>query len=156
MQANFDKSEYSEATTANVTIVIPAQDSAVRTGLRFLFDHLPLRDLNEEDRGTMEIVLAEALNNIVEHAYADFQGEIEIALWQTGKDLHCSLVDNGHSMPNGQLPAGNLPTIGDHSLLPEGGFGWHLIRSLSKDLSYRRDGAKNVLTFHLETAKSAI
>ena len=34
--------------------------------------------------------------------------------------------------------------------LPEGGFGWGMIRDLTDDLSYRRDGARNELRFTVD------
>ena len=48
-------------------LTIPGDPMAVRAGLRSLFDTILLRGLTAEDRSAAEIVLAEALNNIVEH-----------------------------------------------------------------------------------------
>ena len=53
--------------------------------------------------------------------------------------------------PGGEPPAGQAPDPDD---LPEGGFGWHLIRSLSKDLEYHREGDRNFLTFRLDMRQS--
>ena len=69
-------------------------------------------------------------------------------------ELLCLISDTGLPMPEGQLPAGVLAPLGDFADLPEGGFGWHLIRSLSKDLSYRREGGRNLLSFRLDTQQS--
>jgi serine/threonine-protein kinase RsbW len=132
-------------------IVIPAGDLAVRDGLKALFNRLPLSDLSEDDRGTVEIVLAEALNNIVEHAYANSQGNIEISLKMQEDGLLVCITDSGLPMPDGALPDCPRPTTDPQQDLPEGGFGWFLIRSLSKDLSYRRDGPHNQLCFRLAT-----
>ena len=44
-----------------------------------------LRSLSPDDRGTAEIVLAEVLNNIAEHAYARFPGQIRLSLSQADR-----------------------------------------------------------------------
>lgn len=161
-------------------LVIPADPVAVRDGLARMFDALILRSLAEDDRGTVEIVLAEVLNNIVEHAYATEAGEIEITLRRVPEGLLCQIVDRGAPMPDRAVPAGTLPAphvrgpeddrppadaprpraarpaetppVDD---LPEGGFGWYLIRTLSQDLDYRHADGRNRLTFRLGTVPAA-
>ncbi len=140
--------------SSSTRLTIPGHRTAVRDGLRALLDTLLLRSLPEDGRGTAEIVLAEALNNIVEHAYAHHDGEIEISLQLRRNELLCLISDTGVPMPGGQLPAGVLAPLGDFADLPEGGFGWHLIRCLSKDLAYRREGGRNLLSFRLDTQQS--
>ncbi|MES2432243.1 MAG: ATP-binding protein [Pseudomonadota bacterium] len=140
--------------SSSTRLTIPGRQSAVRDGLRALLDTLLLQSLPADGRGTAEIVLAEALNNIVEHAYAHHDGEIEISLQLRQNELLCRISDTGLPMPGGQLPAGVLAPLGDFADLPEGGFGWHLIRSLSKDLRYRREGGRNLLSFRLDTQQS--
>ncbi len=135
-------------------IVIPADPAAVREGLRALFDTLLLRGLAAAERGTAEIVLAEALNNIVEHAYARNSGKIELTLQLHCAELVCQIEDQGEAMPGEVLPKGLLPLIVSQDDLPEGGFGWHLIRALSRDLHYRRVGGRNQLSFRLDVGQS--
>ncbi len=132
-------------------VTIPGDALAVREGLKALFDTIVLRSLNEDGRGTAEIVLAEALNNIVEHAYARQSGEIEITLQLRPNELVCRITDTGLPMPGSKLPDGALAPHLATGGLPEGGFGWYLIRSLSHDLSYHRENGRNLLSFRLDT-----
>lgn len=139
-----------EAEADCARIVLSADPMAVRKGLQSLFDTLLLRALPPEQRGTAEIVLAEVLNNIVEHAYACTCGEITLTLQLQASEVVCLIEDHGLPMPGGVLPEGKLTWIAGQDDLPEGGFGWHLIRTLAHDLSYRRIQGCNQLRFRLD------
>ena len=136
-------------------LTIPGDPMAVRAGLRSLFDTILLRGLTAEDRSAAEIVLAEALNNIVEHAYSNSHGDIDITLQLRKTELICTSVDTGKPMPDNTLPDGHLSPLGAVKDLPEGGFGWHVIRTLSKDLHYQRQDGRNQLSFRLDTTQPA-
>ena len=93
-------------------------------------------------------MLAEVLNNVAEHAYADTAGPVAVTVALIPGGLGCEVVDEGNAMPGGQLPEGRLPQDDlPETELPEGGFGWHLIRSLTRDLAYRRQRGSNRLSF---------
>lgn len=122
---------------------------AVRQALITLFQHLMTGRMSADARDTAQIVLAEALNNIVEHAYAQAPGEIEVTIDVSSLGLTFRIMDAGLPLPGGALPKGQLPPMRPEDELPEGGFGWHLIRTLSQDLHYRREGERNFLTFRI-------
>lgn len=103
-------------------------------------------------RGDAEIVLGEALNNIVEHAFATGAtpggkgNAIRVTLRHDQGTLTISIRDRGDAMPGLAPPAGVLPPEGDCTEdLPEGGFGWFLIRQLTHDLRYHRHEGWNRL-----------
>lgn len=103
------------------------------------------------------IVLAEALNNVVEHAYAEKpDGLISLFAWLAGPAVSFELRDKGRPMPKGDLPVGDLP---DHSTtlehLPEGGFGWFLIHDLTEALEYERVAQENILRFRVPLTSGA-
>lgn len=126
---------------------------SVRDGLQQALNAAPLSGLSPDDRGTAEIVLAEVLNNIVEHAYATSAGRIRLCLSLSEDRLDCRIEDEGRSMPAGLPPSGRLPDVRE---LPEGGFGWHLIRTLSSGLQYERQGQTNRLSFSLPAERSPV
>jgi serine/threonine-protein kinase RsbW len=130
-------------------IVFPGTPCAVRQALAALIDGPILGAVPDVERGTAELVLAEVLNNIVEHAYAQGPGDIEVTIRRVQGDLDCRIVDKGLPMPDDDPPQGRLP-LQDEEDLPEGGFGWFLIRTLSRDLRYARVGGSNELTFRLD------
>jgi serine/threonine-protein kinase RsbW len=127
---------------------IAADPVAVRTALVAISAGLSARGIPPERCATAELVLAEVLNNIVEHAYAGGPGRIHVAISALPDVLHYRVRDGGRPMPGGAPPPGRLPDA-DADDLPEGGFGWFLIRELSRSLQYRRDGDRNLLSFHV-------
>ncbi len=132
-----------------LALVIASDPHAVRDGLRAMVARPPLSDLPEDQRGVVELVLAEVLNNIVEHAYATTTGTIEIELESIACGIACRVVDQGVTMAGNTLPPDTLPAgIGGLTDdLPEGGFGWHLIRRLTCDMTYERRDGCNFLAF---------
>ena len=129
----------------------------VRTSIKTVMDDLAHRAFLPEERGTVELVLAEVLNNIAEHAYEERpDGAIQLTLSYIPGGITVALVDFGKPMPNGQTPLGmpaNLDVEIDN--LPEGGFGWFLIGELAKDLLYERRGAGNYLSFRMSLGDGA-
>lgn len=108
-------------------------------------------DLSDDDQSSSELILAEVINNIVEHAYQDRpDGPIELILILKESYVHCALTDKGYPMPAGRIPAQK-----SHDLncavadLPEGGFGWNIIRELGRDIKYRQLNGENHLSFDL-------
>ena len=146
----------------------PVEDQGVRTYARSLSsDPMQVRDVLGELEARLQqegvgaemvsdilLVLAEVLNNIVEHAHKDRRdGSIRLDVFARPCCIRCQIVDNGLAMPGLDLPAGILPRNDtDLNDLPEGGFGWFLIRNLTADLTYQRTGSENRLQFNLPFA----
>ncbi|MFT6450753.1 MAG: serine/threonine-protein kinase RsbW [Halocynthiibacter sp.] len=141
----------SPLTAGELRLVFGANPISVRTALTSICDCLRKLSLSDEEVGSVELVLAETLNNIVEHAYSDSGvGEIDVRLQLGERGLYCSIFDNGSTMPGGMPPLGMAADpMADMEDLPEGGFGWFLIRELAKDLQYARAGDRNQVTFRI-------
>jgi serine/threonine-protein kinase RsbW len=125
---------------------------AVREGLAAVREALDPLALGTEELGTVELVLAEILNNIVEHAYAPFDdtGTITVRCTHCSDGLHVRIIDRGVAMPDTRNPLDRpLPVAVDFDDLPEGGFGWFLIANLAKDVAYRRCRGENHLTLRI-------
>ena len=138
-----------------VEICLAETDNGVRDVLGQLLETLDPLDLEREERDTVELVLAEVLNNIVEHAYAGSptQGVIRLTAKMRTNGLHITVLDDGVPMPGGVTPLGMAQDLNvDLDDLPEGGFGWFLIRDLAKDVHYQRAGGCNQLDLRLAVA----
>jgi serine/threonine-protein kinase RsbW len=128
-----------------------AEPVSVHRSLGHMLDLPPLSGLSQEDRSVAELVLAEVLNNVAEHAYGPGGGRVTVTLTGGPEGVRCQVTDEGRAMPGEQLPEGHLPGVPGTAVadLPEGGFGWHLIRSLSVGLTYARVNGQNRLGFVL-------
>lgn len=134
---------------ARLQLIFPGDQQAVRGALTKAMNFLRGLDFGQEECGPVELVLAEAINNVVKHAYAgQSHGVVELAIEQTGDRLAFTILDDGLPMPDDEAPAGPAHDL-DCAMedLPEGGFGWFLIRDLTHDLLYRRVGNRNRLEF---------
>ncbi|MCF6444812.1 ATP-binding protein [Nereida sp. MMG025] len=126
-----------------------ADETAVRRALALLL--VELRNHPNCDRGACEIVVAEVLNNIVEHACNGGEdGWIELCFAANETATLFTVSDNGVPMPDLRLPPLKNPIIdGAVGDLPEGGFGWALIHTLTQTLTYKRTAGVNTLTFEI-------
>ena len=105
--------------------------------------------------GMVELIWAEALNNVVEHAYAErAAGPVSIEATVAQGQILAHIRDTGVPFPGAEPPAGHLPTSdGQVENLPEGGFGWFLIRDLCKRVEYHREDGENCLTLDIRLEK---
>lgn len=89
----------------------------------------------------LQFALVEAVNNIIEHAYANAPGQpIELAGTYDSQRLTLVLRDRGVPMP---LP---LPDGSPADPMAESGRGWQIIRAAFPDVCYERIDGENVLT----------
>lgn len=123
----------------------------VRLAIKTAMETLGQINLSDEDSSSVEIALAEALNNVVEHAFPNGDpGDIKLVLRHGRAGLLIEIRDNGKPMPNGRTPLGQHPLdLQPQDNLPEGGFGWFLIRELARDLVYDRENGENFLIFRM-------
>jgi len=124
----------------------------VRDMLQIVRARLEARGIESDICSRIELAVAEALNNVVEHAYAGAEpGPMRLALRAQRAGLCVDLADTGVPLPGLALPHGALP---EHRvaqpLLPEGGYGWFLLHELTDRITYQRDGRWNRLTLEFD------
>ena len=126
----------------------------VRLAIEKAMDTIQPLALSEETASSVEIVLAEALNNVVEHAYPpDQPGDVKLILRHGRAGLLIEIRDKGKPMPNGRTPVGEHPADAATATdLPEGGYGWFLIKQLARDMVYDRENGENFLIFRMPLA----
>ena len=137
-----------EGTLTDFTLTATASETAVRDTVLAVRSRLFDLGVCDDTCGSVELVMAEALNNIVEHAYAADQHRDFLLNVSIKPDRLCfHLCDGGAPLPGLCLPQGKLPDhTGARDDLPEGGFGWFLIRDLTQRVAYERRDGMNHLT----------
>jgi len=132
-----------------IGLTFQATETDTRKALIMLADILGAQDYDTATVEVAELVLAEVLNNVVEHAYGGTGGgDIGIRIDVTASGLDCRVTDQGKRLPSDRLPNGALASHGAaRRHLPEGGFGWFLIHSLTENIRYSRQNGENRLGF---------
>lgn len=133
----------------------PSTRLHIRAALDRVMSGLGAMHLTDDDASTVELVLAEVLNNVSRHAYADDpHGVIELHLIQTGCGLSGRVIDEGIGMPCRGLPPGIEPDpCRPLDQLAEGGFGWFLIHRLTRNPTYMRVASRNVFWFGIDVGQ---
>lgn len=91
----------------------------------------------------LELIVEELVLNIANHGYQGNTGPVAMELYQDGPGIRVRLVDQAPPFdPVAQVsPDCSLPL----SERPLGGLGIMLVKNLSDDMQYHRDGDRNVL-----------
>lgn len=130
----------------------PATQDQASDGIATLSARLAAHGLPDSKADDVKIALAEAINNVVEHAYAGVApAEVQIDCCLCKDKLEIQITDTGNPMPDLRLPSDTLASV-ETALkdLPEGGFGWHLIHQLASEIQYERRGAGNLLRLRFD------
>ena len=130
----------------------PAKQASVEKAIRALTDDDRFRGAGPDLMSSLEIILAEALNNVVEHSCVGLcDAWFRLSFEFDGSTVSVLIEDDGRPMPGTELPEGLAPSLSvSRNDLPEGGFGWFLIRSICSDVRYIRDGSINRLELKLQ------
>jgi serine/threonine-protein kinase RsbW len=134
-----------------------ATDINTRSALEDILSKLRPISADPVDLETLEIILAEVFNNIVEHAYDNTHNKLVHAQFTLDRNtLSVQVRDHGKPMPQETLPEGSLADLNvEFADLPEGGFGWFMIKELSQNLEYNRVGQEIHLSFEIALQRSS-
>lgn len=130
--------------------VLEADPDEVRQTLKDLRTRFAPQ-VNADAIGRLELVLAEVMNNVAEHAglvpMAGTESRVmHLCVVMHDNGLSCAITDDGGSLPADCLLPRSLPALNPLDL-PEGGFGWYLIQGLTQSLCYYREDQRNCLAF---------
>lgn len=118
--------------------------------------------LQPEQVQTTELVVAEALNNVMEHACEEKDGiAVALDLRRSDASIEVEIRDAGRPMPGLDLSATHHRRMSGPDTdvpfyaLPEGGFGWFLIYDLTDSVSYAHQDNCNTLRLRISIAPHA-
>ena len=113
----------------------------------FISDVMANVSANGKDVAVLEMVADEIFTNIMNYAYerekcADKWVTLEISL--DGEAVTMAFIDGGRPFDPLATPTPDITLSADEREI--GGLGIHIMRSVMDDVSYLRDGDKNILT----------
>jgi len=110
-------------------------------------------NLPNEQVSQLELIMVEAVNNVIEHAYelkpgSDIQVRVEC---EPTSQIKMIISDNGLTLPANKIDSNQVNTADfpEPENLPEGGWGLGLIKLLADSLHYEQDHRGN----HLHVCK---
>lgn len=97
---------------------------------------------------TLALIVEELVTNIVKYGYAGADaGPLQLTVRLDGGRVVGTLVDAGAPFDPTAMKTPDVEADVDDRRI--GGLGVHLVRAMSEDFTYRRDGAHNVVSFRL-------
>jgi serine/threonine-protein kinase RsbW len=129
------------------TLRLPATKESLENFRLFVLGRLQPLNLVEELVFKVELVLEEALTNVIHYAYPEAVGEMEVEIvLEAGKRFCLCVKDWG--VPFNPLERPNPNMCEEVSERQVGGLGIYLIRHLVDELDYHwQEGGGNTLTF---------
>ena len=130
--------------TGSATLTLPASLDALARLSEWIQAVAHAHDLSDRCTFRLELVLDEAVTNIVQHAEAaNCDLVITVELRCAGERVLAIIEDTGRPFDPTTAPAHTQPQSLDDARV--GGLGIHLIRSYTEDLEYRRVDQRNQL-----------
>ena len=130
--------------TGPATFTLPASLDALASLSEWIQAVASAHGLSDRCTFRLELVLDEAVTNIIQHADAgDGDLAITVELWCAGERVLAKIEDTGQPFDPTTAPAHTQPQSLDDARI--GGLGIHLIRSYTEDLEYRRVDQRNQL-----------
>jgi len=105
------------------------------------------RDIQTAVCENVEIVLVEALNNVIEHAYLfEKTGLVSTEIGHYSQTVTATIRDWGKARSDFSGKRSMDHSASELNDLPEGGFGLFMMQSLTQEMTYERIEDENVLS----------
>ncbi|TVQ84595.1 MAG: ATP-binding protein [Chromatiaceae bacterium] len=138
-------------TLQEVTLVIENRLSELARVERWLAETVAAWSIPERAAFALDLVMNEAVTNVVNHAYRDTGvREIRILLRHTDDWVEIEVSDDGEAFDPFAVPVVAAPTDLEQASI--GGRGIHLIKAFTDDRDYRRVAGRNHLRLRIETS----
>lgn len=133
------------------TLRLPATMESLEPFRRFVLESLQRSNPVEEVVFKIELVLEEALTNVVHYAYPEAEGDVEVGCALEDHKRFCLRVRDW-GLPFNPLERPD-PEMGDEIAERKvGGLGIYLIRHLVDELHYQWHDGGNLMTFRFHLA----
>ena len=124
-------------------IILPAKIEMLDSFLCFIRGFCDKNGLAEERKCQMELACEEALVNVISYAYRGGEGSIEVICEIEGDRIAVTVADEGVEFDLMAHPEPDVNLAAEHRQI--GGLGIHFIRTTMDQVTYRREGGRNIL-----------
>lgn len=136
--------------TTLLTLVLPAKLEHLGTFITAVTEAAEAKGAGARKLHDIELALEEALVNIINYAYPEATGSIELTCKYEEGSLLIEIVDTGTPFNVLSMPAPD--TTSDIQERTIGGLGIHFMKKLMDDVAYRREEHKNILEMKVRLA----
>ncbi len=136
-------SERADETTNEARLVVATGPGAMGRVAEFVERFAGAHFVSPDDVARVLVMLEELLTNLEKYGNAESGGEARITLRLDGTVLTVDFRDDGRPFDPFDRPLADLDRPIEERTI--GGIGLHLLRELSHDASYRRDGGHNLV-----------
>jgi serine/threonine-protein kinase RsbW len=124
---------------------IPAKLENLESMLQFIRNGAEQQGFSKKDINKIQVAAEEALVNVISYAYPDDGGDVEIRCNAKGAEgLVIEIIDRGVPFDPLSLPEPDIEATPEEREL--GGLGIHIMRNIMDEVSYKREGDRNILT----------
>ncbi|HEY7559828.1 MAG TPA: ATP-binding protein [Candidatus Binatia bacterium] len=129
---------------ASTSLTVPAKVDALSQCTEFVIAHAVEAGFTPSRLCELELVVEEVVTNICRHGYDDQLGQLELRCRRVGTQrLLLEFIDGGRPFDIIAAPPPDLTA--DLEQREVGGLGVPLIRAMADEVSYRREGNRNIL-----------
>jgi anti-sigma regulatory factor (Ser/Thr protein kinase) len=135
-------------------LVIPAEAKYLPKIRDFAVKYAKKNGLSRKKLNSLRISIDEICSNIVLYAYEGMEtGDIEVNIRKDDDRVIVEIIDSGIKLDYSTIEKPNLEKYVNEK--KRGGLGFHLVKKLNDEVSYRRIGHQNVLTILTKVRESA-
>jgi serine/threonine-protein kinase RsbW len=123
---------------------IPAKLDNLESMLQFIRNGAEQQGFSKKDINRIQVAAEEALVNVISYAYPDDGGDVEIRCNAKGAEgLVIEIIDWGIPFDPLSLPEPDIEAPPEEREV--GGLGIHIMRNIMDEVSYKREGDRNIL-----------
>ena len=127
-------------------LILPAVLKNLEAMMALITDEAKSLGFDEKKLYHIKLAAEEVLVNIINYAYPDKHGDIELTVSTRGHDgIEVVVVDRGIVFDPLSLPEPDIHASMEKRKI--GGLGVFLVRKLMDEVTYRREEDRNILTF---------
>jgi serine/threonine-protein kinase RsbW len=127
-------------------IKVPAKIDQLQELIHFVLSFARRQGFSKEKIGEIELMVEEVLVNVIDYAYPQEEGDVEVYCYPDEDNrLVIQVSDRGVPFDPLSVPTPDLSQ--DINSREAGGLGIFIVRQLADELKYVRDGKRNILTF---------